>query len=379
MYSVPFPGRVHVGAGSLGRLAEFVGPRKSVLAVVDGGVRGTAAIEQALDALRQQGSNVTLSGAVPPEPADHDIERLVAEVRTAGCDAVVGIGGGSVLDAAKLFAAMLAVPVTVDQLVAGAPVEQRLPLILVPTTAGTGSEATPNAIVARPQENLKVGIVRPALLPDHVILDADLTLSLPAAVTAATGIDALCHVTECYTASVANPLSDLVALEGARLILQNITQAYEHPDDKAAREAMLLGAFYGGVAIAASGTNIVHALSYPLGGRYHIPHGIANAVLMVAGLEFNATACQSRFATLARHAGIVGSEVSDGEAVRQFFDHLRSLIRRLNIPARLSDLNIPANAIDALTEGAFAVKRLLNQNPRPVSAADIRAIYERLI
>ncbi len=378
-YGIFFPGALHVGIGAFERLPELCPDEGDLLAVVDKAVSANPLVARELARLGGQGRSPTIVDSVPPEPSDHDIARITADLKGKSFAAVVAIGGGSVLDAAKLFAVLIPGGMSITELADGAATARRLPLILVPTTAGTGSEATPNAIVAIPRRHCKVGIVRREFLPDHVILDPRLTATLPGGVTAATGIDALCHAIECYTASVANPVGDLVAAEGARLILSNLRQAFAHPDDLAAREAMLLGAFYGGVAISAAGTNIVHALSYPLGGRFHIPHGVAKAVLLVAGLTFNADACQGKLARLARHTGVVGREVADGEAVARFLDHLSHLVAEVKIPSRLADIGVPAEALAELVEAAFGVKRLLANNPKPVSPEDIRGIYERVL
>jgi alcohol dehydrogenase class IV len=379
MFDVLLPPAAHVGAGSLKRLEGLLPAGGRVLVALDRAVAGTPAIVEALAALDAGGRTLVVTDLIPPEPTDRDIDTLVAGLKAEAFDVVVGIGGGSVLDGAKLLAAMLIADTTAAALADGAAIARRLPLILVPTTAGTGSEATPNAIVAFPERNLKIGIVRPALMPDHVILDPTLTLTLPPAVTAATGIDALCHAVECHTASVANPLSDMVSAEATRLIFANLRRAHGRPDDMAAREAMLLAAFLGGVAIAASGTNIVHALSYPLGGRFRVPHGIANAVLLVAGMRFNADACGAKLARLAETAGIVPPGTAEATAVAAFLDALARLVADLGIPAKLADIGVPATALPDLVEAAFGVKRLLNQNPKPVSRDDIRAIYEELL
>lgn len=380
MFDVLYPPAVHVGAGALRKLETLSPAGGRLLVALDRAVAEVAAVKDALAALAAGGRTLTVTDMIPPEPTDRDIDSLVASLKSAGpVDGVVGIGGGSVLDGAKLLAAMLIAETSTATLADGAPITSRLPLILVPTTAGTGSEATPNAIVAFPERNLKIGIVRPALMPDHVILDPTLTLTLPPAVTAATGIDALCHAVECYTASVANPLSDMVAAEATRLIFAHLWRAYSQPDDLAAREGMLMAAFLGGAAIAASGTNIVHALSYPLGGRFRVPHGIANAVLLVAGMRFNADACAPKLANLARLAGVVPAGTSDDAAVTAFLDALAALVADLGIPAKLPDIGVPASALPDLVEAAFGVKRLLNQNPKPVTREDIRAIYEELI
>ena len=200
-------------------------------------------------------------------------------------DTIVAVGGGSVMDTAKLVAVMLGGEVTFDQMFASqVPTRRKSELIMLPTTAGTGSESTPNAIVFRPSLNLKVGIVCDIFMPDRVILDPELLTGLPPSITAATGMDALCHALECYISNKANLLSDMMAVEATRLIFKSLKRCVTNGNDLEARADMLLAAFLGGACIAASGTNGVHALSYPLGGRYRIPHGISNAHPAGSGL-----------------------------------------------------------------------------------------------
>jgi alcohol dehydrogenase class IV len=270
---------------------------------------------------------------------------------------VVGIGGGSALDVAKILAVLLAHDLDLrDVLTKKVEIGARgLPTVMVPTTAGTGAEATPNSIILVPEDELKIGIVSPLLLPDAVILDPLLTLSLPPAVTASTGMDALTHAIECYCSKKGNPFSDLYALEAIRLIARSIRRAVADGQDVAAREDMLMGAYWGGVCIATSSTTAVHALAYPLGGKYRIAHGLSNAVLLpVQGLDEEA-------------------------AADAFVQALRQLNADLGIPATLGPLGIEARDIPGLVEGAAKVTRLLDNNPRVMSRADMRALYTALL
>jgi alcohol dehydrogenase class IV len=250
---------------------------------------------------------------------------------------------------------------------------------MVPTTAGTGSEATPNAIFLVPEDELKVGIVSPQLMPDGVILDPLLTLTLPPAITASTGMDALTHAIECFCSKKGNPFSDLFGLEAIRLIARSIRRAYRDGGDVDARNDMLLGAFYGGACIATSSTTAVHALAYPLGGKYRIAHGLSNAMLLPFVMEFNLQGSEPRFAAMARAMGLPVDGLAPRAAGEAMIEALYALNADLGIVSSLRDKGITERDLDGLVDGAAKVTRLLDNNPRPMSRDDMRAIYQRLL
>ena len=376
-------GRVIAGAGSLARLPELVAERgaRRILLICGRHVLADGRVQPVLQTLADAGVAVTLIDRTPPEPAVADVEAVLAESRAAGqTDLVVGLGGGSAIDVAKAVAVLLAQPVTLEQLLTGTPVPGRgLPTVLIPTTAGTGAEATPNSIILVPERALKIGIVSPHLLPDAVILDPLLTLGLPPAVTASTGMDALAHVVECYTSKKGNAFSDLYALEGIRLIARSIRRAFTDGQDADARQDMLMGAYWGGVCIATSSTTAVHALAYPLGGTFHVPHGLSNAMLLPAVMDFNRVGNEARFAAMARAMGLNVGGLSDAKASERFVDALRQLNADLGISSDLKSVGVKPEQLDALVDGAAKVTRLLDNNPRAMTRADLRAIYEQLI
>lgn len=376
-------GRVIAGSGSLARLTELVAERgaRRILLICGRHVLADGRVQPVLQALADAGVAVTLIDRTPPEPAVADVEAVLAEARAAGqTDLVVGLGGGSAIDVAKAVAVLLAQPVTLDQLLNGAPVPGRgLPTVLIPTTAGTGAEATPNSIILVPERALKIGIVSPYLLPDAVILDPLLTLGLPPAVTASTGMDALAHVIECYTSKKGNAFSDLYALEGIRLIARSLRRAFADGQDVEARQDMLMGAYWGGVCIATSSTTAVHALAYPLGGTFHVPHGLSNAMLLPAVMDFNRVGNEARFAAMARAMGLNVAALDDAKASQRFVDALRQLNADLGISSDLQSVGVKPEHLDALVDGAAKVTRLLDNNPRAMTRADLRAIYEQLI
>ena len=376
-------GRIVAGAGSLARLSELAAEFKAgrVLIVSDKGVAAAGLVEPARQALAAAGLAVTVIDNTPPEPEVRDVDAVMDAARAAGgVDLVVGIGGGSAMDVAKIVAVLLAHPVSLRDLLNKAPIPARgLPSVMVPTTAGTGSEATPNSIILVPEDELKVGIVSPLLMPDVVILDPLLTLSLPAHVTASTGMDALTHAIECYCSKKGNPFSDLYGLEAIRLIARSLRRAHDDGRDVQARADMLLGAFYGGACIATSSTTAVHALAYPLGGKYRIPHGLSNAILLPFVMEFNLEGNEARFAAMAHAMGLKVDGMADRAAGERFIAELVDLNADLGIKSTLRDKGVAEADLDGLVEGAAKVTRLLDNNPRPMSRSDMRTIYERLM
>ena len=319
----------------------------------------------ALDSIHAAGCEVSIVSDIVPAPPEALVHSAVAHL--AGCDAIVSVGGGSSLDVAKLVAVLCAgeQPLSemygVDQVTGG-----RLPLILAPTTAGTGSEVTPISIITT-GEAQKMGVVSPQLLPDVAILDATLTLGLPRAVTAATGVDAMVHAIEAYTSRHRkNPLSDALAREALRLLGANIEQVCEIPDDVEARQAMLLGSCLAGMAFANAPVAAVHALAYPLGGHFHVPHGLSNCLVLPQVLEFNAPSAAALYAELAPIAFPGGGDLAE---------NFRALAPRIGLSTRLSEVGVGHNHLPMLAEDAMKQTRLLVNNPRALTYDDALAIY----
>lgn len=305
---------------------------------------------------------------IATEPTVADTRAAIAAARAVAPDAVVGVGGGSPLDVAKLVAAFannaqdLTAAWGINQLTGG----RAIWLACLPTTAGTGSEVSPNAILHDESANLKKGIISPALMPDAAYVDPQLTVSLPPAVTAATGLDALVHCIEAYANKVAHPMIDVYALEGIRRIGRSLVRAVTRGDDLGARSDMALGSLYGGICLGPVNTGAVHALSYPLGSEFKIPHGVANALLLPHVIEFNQEAAPGRYATIGRALGT-------GELVPKLFE----LVRQCGVPSRLRDVGIPRDAFDRMATNALTITRLLDRNVRAVAYADAIEIYEK--
>ncbi len=368
-------------SGAARRLAALCQERgaRSVLIVTDPGITRFKLLDGVLPGFAAEGVAVVVFDQVLADPPEAVVLDAVARARSLQAELIVGFGGGSSMDVAKLVA-LLAHPQGTQELAdlygVGNARGQRLPLIQVPTTAGTGSEVTPISIVTT-GETTKMGVVSPLLLPDLALLDAELTLGLPPAVTAATGIDAMVHAIEAYTsAHKKNPLSDLLAREALRLLAANLGEAVHNGQNREARQAMLLGACLAGQAFANSPVAAVHALAYPLGGHFHIPHGLSNALVLPHVLRFNAPAASAHYAELAPL--LLGERLQAGSAeslVEQFIAELAALNARHGLPSRLRDANVPEAMLERLAADAMLQTRLLVNNPREVSEADALAIY----
>lgn len=325
-----------------------------------------------------QSAEITSLTHAPPdgEPTRADLKDVLVAAQDFQPDFVIGLGGGSALDVAKLVAALHGSSQTFDAIVGNDLLESRtLPLACIPTTAGTGSEVTPIAILEDEDAELKKGVVSRFLVPDFAYLDARLTCSMPRKVTASTGLDALTHCIEAYANKYAHPVVDSWALEGIRLIAANLERACDSPNDLAAREAMLLGSHLGGMCLGPVNTGAVHALAYPLGGEFHVPHGVANSLLLPHVIRFNAEFAAGRYAQVAAALGIVpgGDAYNDARAGIAEIERLSAAV---GIDRRLSDVGISANALPKMAAAAMTVQRLLKNNPREVTEADAMAIYE---
>jgi alcohol dehydrogenase class IV len=368
-----------VGAGAVARLAErapaLLGPR--VLVVTDRGLLATGVAGPAIDALAAAGLSVAVFDEVEAEPPAANALAAGAAAGAHGATGVIGLGGGSPMDVAKV-AALLAG--------SGEPLEAawgvgnakgpRLPLALVPTTAGTGSEVTPIAILTT-QAAEKKGIVSPILLPDLAVLDAELTLGLPPQVTAATGIDAMVHAIEAYASASPNnnPVSRGLAVQALRLLGGNIRTAVFEGGNRAARDAMLLGSMLAGQAFANSPVAAVHALAYPIGAHYHVPHGLSNALVLPHVLRFNLETAAGAYGEIAPAAFPDLEALAPRERADAFIVRLADLSAELGLPGRLRDVGIGANALSLLAAEAMKQTRLLVNNPREMTEAAALDIY----
>jgi len=374
------PRRVITGTGSISQLSAIVKDvrAENIMLLTDEGVYGTGITAQVEEML--SGYNTKLVKNVPPEPEYTQVLEIYSQIKNDKTEMIVAIGGGSVMDTAKILAVLATNPGYAEDLLNPLLIKNKgITTIFIPTSAGTGSEATPNSIVVVPEKELKVGVVNVNFIPDYVILDAEMTLKLPPSVTASTGADAFCHAIECFISKKANPFSDMYALKAISLITKSIRNAYNNGNDISAREDMLLAAFFGGMCIASSSTVAVHALSYPLGGKYRIAHGISNAILLPYVMEYNADYVENKFIDVAAAMGINTQNKNSTEISKAVTDEIFKMIDDIKIPHDLKKYGITADDLDTLVEGAAAVTRLLDNNPKPMTKDDIRNIYIKLI
>ncbi len=309
------------------------------------------------------------------EPTIEMLEEGLETCRKVRADAVIGFGGGSVLDLAKLMAALCDSEQSIMDVLGIDKLNSRgVTLACLPTTAGTGSEVSPNAILFDSLDQLKKGVVSRHLVADAAYIDSLLTHTVPASVTAATGMDALVHCIEAYANRFAHSITDHYALEGIRLIAANLAIAYKNGLDAEAREKLSLGSMYGGLCLGPVNTGAVHALAYPLGGKYHIPHGVSNAVLLQHVMHFNLQAAPERYAGIAEALGAEKGR-DDRETAQRGLALVRELSDQCGIPSKLSELNIPYEDLEAMAESAMTVTRLLKNNLREITYKDALAIY----
>ena len=370
--------RILFGVGAvekIGAEAQLLKGKK-VLVITDSGVIQAGLLEGVEKSLQAANIPFALFDGVEPDPRIEVVEKSVEKAKKEEIDLIIGLGGGSSLDIAKVTSIMITNSGKIDGFFGIDLVPNPgIPVILVPTTAGTGSEVTPIAILSDTKEKLKKGIVSPTLFPEVAIVDPKLTIGLPPSVTAFTGMDALTHAIEAYASINATDLTDLFALRAMDLCSKNLRMAYAHGENLAARSNMMEGSLLAGIAFANAGVGAVHAFAYPLGGEFHLAHGLTNTLMLPYIMRYNILGCPHKFAQMAKAFGekVEGlSELDGAETAVKFVERLSDDIR---VPRRLRDVGVPENAIPRLAEAAMKVTRLLANNPRKVTLEDAIAIY----
>ncbi|MCA3187041.1 MAG: iron-containing alcohol dehydrogenase, partial [Cupriavidus sp.] len=347
-------------ARRLGALLREAYPQALRLCVVtDGFLAKSGLLAPALDDLGKHGWQVTVIDDVVADPPEHIVLEATERARQANAEVVLGLGGGSSMDVAKLIAVLLPATQSIQDMYGVKKVTgTRLPLVQMPTTAGTGSEVTAVSIVTT-GETTKMGVVAPQLFADLAILDAELTLGLPRGATAATGIDAMVHAIEAYTsAHLKNPVSDMLAVRALQLLSQNLMRACDNGHDLAAREAMLLGAMFAGQSFANSPVAAVHALAYPIGGIFHVAHGLSNALVLPHVMKFNAPAACKRYAELC-DVVLPGTTGSDETKTAALIAHIEGLIEATGIPRTLREVGVKQADLSRIASDAMLQTRLL--------------------
>jgi len=370
--------RILFGLGAvekIGTEAQLLKAKK-VLIITDPGVIQAGLLESVEKSLQSAGIPFALFDGVEPDPRIEVVEKSVEKAKKEGIDLIIGFGGGSSLDIAKVTSILITNTGKIDSFFGIDLVPNPgVPVILVPTTAGTGSEVTPIAILSDTKEKLKKGIVSPTLFPEVALVDPKLTIGLPPSVTAFTGMDALTHAIEAYYSVNATNLSDLLAFRAMELISKKLRMAYAHGENLAARSNMMEGSLLAGIAFANAGVGAVHAFAYPLGGEFHLAHGLTNTLMLPYVMRYNILGCPYKFAQMAKGFGekVEGfSELDGAEMAVKFVERLSDDIK---VPRRLRDVGIPENAIPRLAEAAMKVTRLLANNPRKITLEDAIAIY----
>ena len=332
-------------------------------------------LSELLETFKGKSIEYELDMSILNEPSFQEFNVVLEKAKSFEADSIVGIGGGSVLDVSKLVAAQLKNTQTIDEIIGiGNLRERQTYLACIPSTSGTGSEVSPNAIFID-ENGGKKGVISPFLVPDASYIYPKLTLSVPASITAATGIDALTHCLEAYANKFSHPVVDVIAIEGIKLIAENLVEACENGNDLEARTNVALGSLYGGMCLGPVNTGAVHALSYPLGTEFHIPHGLSNALLLPYVMEFNLPKAIIEYANIAK---VLGAEIghTDEETAKNGILKIRELNAACKIPSKLSDLGIPITAIDKMANNALEIQRLLKNNPKKVELEDAKTIYK---
>ncbi|QXE17866.1 iron-containing alcohol dehydrogenase [Clostridium sp. 001] len=353
---------------------------KKALIVTQKPIQDLGFVDTIIDELTSVKVKADVNTDTIPEPTVKSIEDIFKTIKSENYDVLIGIGGGSVLDTTKILSVLLTNNCTIKDILGTDLVKKAgVPTILVPTTAGTGSEVTPNAIVTLPEEGLKIGIVSRYFLPKIVIVDPNLTLGLPKPITASTGMDAFIHSLESFISNKANPISDMFALRSIKLISSSIVEAYQNGSSIEARENMILGSLYGGMALTAAGTAAVHALAYPLGGSFKISHGVANSMLLPHVMKFNMDCITDRLYEVAGYMGIDVKGDTEEQASKKVIERLVKWTDTLHIPQNLREFGVKEENIHELAVAASKVTRLLGNNPKKLSIEDIEAIYRKLL
>ena len=378
-YEIRVPGKVRFGTGcteTMGEEATKIGARRALM-VTDPGVYQTGITEPVKKNLTRAGITVDVFSEAEPEPTYSKLNATAKELGKNNYDLMVAVGGGSSIDTAKGLSILFAHG-GIGQDYGGTDKVPApgVPLFACPTTAGTGSEVTNIAVFDDRERGFKEGVVSNYLLARIAFVDPTLTYGCPPKVTAASGMDALIHAIEGYTGNKATTFSDAMALEAMRLIVGSLRRAVKNGSDKEARNQMSEGALFGGMAFMNSGVTAVHALAFPLGSQFHVPHGMANAILLPYVMECNLSANLSRFATVAKMLGVATEGLSDQEAAEKGLEAAKALSADVGIPIHLRELGVPKEALEGLASATMNVTRLLANNPRPLTPDDVRSIWE---
>ena len=379
VYQIILPGKIRFGVGALNTLGDEATrlAAKRVLIITDPGVYQAGLIDPVKEQLSKAKLSVDIFAEAEPEPTFPRLNAAAEQLRKEGYNLLIGVGGGSSMDTAKGLSVLLAHGGKgqdyggIDKVPGPG-----IPIFTMPTTAGTGSEVTNIAIFGDVEKGYKLGIVSSYLLARLALVDPTLTYGCPPKVTAASGIDALIHAIECYTGNKANTFSDTLAIEAMRLIAGSLRTAVKNGSDKEARNRMSEGALLAGIAFSNSGVAAVHALAYPLGSRFHVPHGVANGVLLPYVTEYNLSANLPKYAIVAQMLGVKTQGLSLQKAAEKGVEAAKALAADIGIPLHLRDLGVPKEALEGMAVATMDVTRLLANNPKELTLDDVRRIWQ---
>lgn len=388
LFRMHVAGKAVFGPGSLRELPsvlESLGVKRPFL-VTDGNMVKLRHADRVFEVLREAKLEpVGVFDGVEPEPSVETTDAAAEMARASGCDGVIGLGGGSCMDVAKAVAVLVKNEGSAaDYQGLDLVKKPGVPKVMIPTTAGTGSEVTFTAVLTRKRDGVKAGINDPKLFPEACVLDPELTLSMPPRVTASSGMDALVHALESFVSRSSSPFSEMFSLKAIEMIARWIYKATYCPRDLEARSQMLLASYYGGIALANAGVGLCHSLAYPLGSDLGVPHGVANALLIPYVVDYNCLAEVEKYSLV--FDALLGQrrdDMSRLEKARSCADLLLEMVEALGLPTTLSALGVGANlddsAIERLAQKAMAVKRPIENNPRTPSLEDCVEIYKKAL
>ncbi|KGR90681.1 alcohol dehydrogenase [Ureibacillus massiliensis 4400831 = CIP 108448 = CCUG 49529] len=372
------PDLLMMGEGSIANIGKEAKKYDAnhVLVVADAFLVENKIINHVFDYLTNENITYDINQSIIPEPPFELLERIGSEIREKNYDLIIGIGGGSVLDSAKILSILAKYELDLRSVVGTNLVpEKGLPFFLTPTTSGTGSEVTWNAIFTDEKDHVKKGIVSPYLLPQLSIVDPELTYTMPPSVTAATGMDALVHAIESYTSLRTDELNKAIALQAIKLINKSLRKAVHNGKDRVARADMSNGSLLAGISLANAGVGAVHALAYPLGGKFKVPHGVSNSVLLPYVMEYNVISDLDAFVEIAEALELQTDNLSKREIADEFVSYLKQFVKDIGIPTSMSVFGVTKEDVPKMAEEASKIERLLSNNPRKLSVNDIEQIY----
>jgi alcohol dehydrogenase class IV len=377
-HALSLPGSLTFGVGTVETVAERVrefGKRK-ILIITDKGVVGAGLLEKVLTPLEQAGMQAHIFDQIEPNPRDHTVNKALEFAKKRECELIIGLGGGSPIDAAKAVGVLMTNPEPLQDYLRGTAVKNPpTPLIAIPTTSGTGSEVTQFSVVTDTERSFKAGMGSPLLIPKVAIVDPSLMESMPSSLAAATGMDALTHAVEAFVSMNSQPFSDALALHAIRLIGTFLRPSVANGSDREARTQMAMASTLAGVAFSNAGVGLVHAMAHPLGGRFDVPHGVANAILLPSVMRFNLIARLEKFAHVAQALGEKVEGLSALDAGKKAVEAVSQLNADIGIPARLSEVNVKAEGLSQAAADAMNMKRAMGCNPRAVKQEEVEKLF----